>query len=211
MQREGPDTQFFAEIREFNLEFLGLLARARERGEATVFGLDGAVLEGVRRLDTAQREAIAATPCLLAGFRTVNAGRIALGVAEPVPARDPEWVTAARLFAAGLFGYAWQMSRRDPLRAALCAGPVAGRLCGQMSFREMRAAGAGVALRQLEARFHRCSRFWPDLVAAARDGHTGRLDLARLTAIQLATGELDRRGCYAARAAGPASGLHVLR
>ncbi len=198
MQCEGPDTQFFAELRELNLEFLELLVQARDRGEASVFGLDSAVLDAIRRLAGAQREAIAATPCLLAGFRAGNAGRVALGVAEPLPERHAQWVTAARLFAAGVLGYAWQMARRDPLRAALCAGPVASTLAGQMSFREMRGAGEQ-ALQKMEARFHGRSRFWPDLVSAARDGHDARLDLARLTAIQLAIGELDRRDCYGAR------------
>jgi len=210
MQCEGPDTQFFAEIRELNLEFVELLAQARDRGEVSVFGLDSALLDAIRRLGHAQREAIAATPCLLAGFHAGNAGAVALGVAEPLPGHHAQWITAARLFAAGVLGYAWQMARRDRLRAALCAGPVASMLAGKMSFREMRGT-AEHALQRLEARFHGRHRFWPDLISAARDGHAGRLDLARLTAIQLAIGELDRRDCYGARAGVHENRLSALR
>jgi hypothetical protein len=44
----------------------------------------------------------------------------------------------------------------------------------------------------MEARFLAPARFWPDLVRAVRDGYPGRMRLARLTAIQLATTEADR-------------------
>lgn len=66
MQREAPDTHFYAEISDFNLEFLGLLVEARQRCHGGVFGLDSAVVEQISRLNAAQLVAMAATPCLLA-------------------------------------------------------------------------------------------------------------------------------------------------
>ncbi len=195
MQCEPPDLQFYAEIHDLNLEFLGLVAEGRNCCHGPVFGLDVAVVEQISRFRPAQLEAIAATPCLLAGFDAGRNARFASLVAEPTPARDPAWAAKARLFAAGLFTYAWQNSRRDALRAALCAGPAAVSLAGHVSFREMRAL-ADQALQHLEARFRRRSRFWPDLVRAARDGPAERLDLARLTAIQLATCEAAPKGVY---------------
>ena len=68
MQREAPDTHFYAEMRDLNLEFLGLLAAGRQCCHGPVFGLDTAVVDQISRLDPPQLEAMAATPCLLAGF-----------------------------------------------------------------------------------------------------------------------------------------------
>jgi hypothetical protein len=191
MRREPPDLQFYAEVRDLNLEFLGLIAEARQGWPGPVFGLDPAVVEHFSRLRAPQFEAMAATPCLLAGFAERRPMR-ALGlVAEPRPGVDAAWLDRARLFSAGLWSYVWQMSRRDCLRASLCAGaPRAGGV-GALSFREMRAAGEQ-ALHYLEARFTQ-GRFWPDLVRAVRDGHPERLRLAHLSAIQLATGDTRER------------------
>ncbi len=185
MQREAPDTHFYAEISDFNLEFLGLVAQARQRCHGAVFGLDTAVVEQVSRMNPAQLEAMAEAPCLLAGFAAGRGNRPAR-IAEPAPTGDPEWAGHARLFAAGLLTYAWQMARRDSLRAALCIGPDAHRLAGNTSLRDIRGY-ADRALQHLEARFRAHARFWPDLVRATRDGRPERLLLARLTAIQLAT------------------------
>lgn len=201
MRREAPDTRFFSEIKDLNMEFLSLVAAARDRCHGPVFGLDGAVVEHIGRLAPAQLEAMAETPCLLAGFAAARAPRVDSRVAEPAPVSDAQWTGRARLFAAGLLTYAWQVARRDSLRAALCVGPAAAALAGDTSFREIRGY-ADRALLHLEARFRGSHRFWPDLVRAGRDGHPERLQLARLTAIQLATSEV--RGAQAARAAPPA-------
>jgi hypothetical protein len=193
MQPEAPDTQFFGEIRDLNLAFLALAVQARELGQRRAFGLDAAVLDGLRRLPGAGLEAIAATPCLLVGFRAEGAReRRWCGVAEAQPVIDSAWVASAQLFAATLLGHVWHLSRCDPLRASLCAGDSARGPAGLGSFREV-CATAGQALQLLEARFHTRVRFWPDLVTAARDGHSGRLQLARLTAIHLASAELAMR------------------
>jgi hypothetical protein len=185
MQREAPDTHFYAEIRDFNLEFLGLVTAAKARCHGAVLGLDPGVVEALGRLDPAQLGEVAATPCLLAGFapRPSRPGRIA----EPPPALDPDWAEQARLFAAGLLTYVSQMSR-DPLRAALCASAGMTTIAAAPGARDLR-GDAHRALQHLEARFSRHARFWPDLVRASRDGHPERLHLARLTAIQLAMSE----------------------
>jgi hypothetical protein len=197
MQREPPDSQFYDEIRDLNFEFLVLVTEGRTSGRGMVFGLDTAVVEQIGRFRQAQLAAVAATPCLLAGFGAGPNARVASLVAEPAPGCDSAWLAKARLFAAGLLTYAWQMSRRDSLRSALCAGPAAASLAGSTSFGEMRAR-ADQALQRLEARFCDRTRFWPDLVRAAREGHAERLSLARLTAIQLATCESLPKGAYAA-------------
>lgn len=188
MQCEAPDTRFYAEIRDMNLEFLGLVAAGRARCHGPVFGLDSAVVDQLVRLNPVQLEAIATTPCLLAAFATARSRGGAAWIAESPPIGDAQWADQTRLFGAGLLTYIWQMSRRDSLRAALCAGPAAATLVGALSFREIR-GHADLALQRLEARFRRPTRFWPDLIRATRDGHEERMHLARLTAIQLATSE----------------------
>ena len=190
MQREPPDTHFYAEIRDLNLEFLSLLAAGRRCCHGPVFGLDTAVVDPISRFNPAQLDAMAATPCLLAGFGA-GRGTRAMRIAEPPPAGDPEWNAHARLFAAGLLTYVLQMARRDALLAALCAGSAAGPLAGDTGFRDI-CGYADRALQHLEARFRRQTRFWPDLVRATRDGRPERLHLARLSAIQLATSETGR-------------------
>lgn len=187
MQCEPPDIHFYAEIRDFNLEFLRLLAAAGQAGQRPAFGLDAAVVGPIGRFNPAQLEAMAAMPCLLAGFATAG-GRPASRVAEPRPDADPAWAEQARLFAAGLLSYIRQAARRDALRAALCVGPAAHLMRRDSRPGDLR-EDADRALRHLEARFRHSNRFWPDLVRAVRDGRPERLQLARLTAIQLATTE----------------------
>ncbi|CAG0942777.1 hypothetical protein GPROT2_01867 [Gammaproteobacteria bacterium] len=188
MEREAPDKHFYAEMRDLNLEFLTLLGHCRHRPPgAPLFGLDAAVLEPLGRLGAAQLEAMAATPCLLAGFRSTPARGLAR-VAEPPPGDEPGCGGDARVFAAGLLTYVWQMARRDPLRAALCAGPPLEGPAAGLCFRDI-PGYASRAMLHIEARFCRHTRFWPDLVRAARDGQPQRMDLVRLTAIQLAVAE----------------------
>jgi hypothetical protein len=188
MEREAPDKHFYAEMRDLNLEFLALLAQCRHRpAGAPLFGLDAAVLEPLGRLGAVQLEAMAATPCLLAGFRATPPRGLAR-VAEPRPGEEPGCCADARVFAASLLTYAWQMARRDPLRAALCAGAPRDEPATGLRFRDI-PGYASRALLHLEARFCRHARFWPDLVRAARDGQSQRMELARLTAIQLAVSE----------------------
>jgi hypothetical protein len=83
--------------------------------------------------------------------------------------------------------YLWQMARQDRLAAALCFGPEPGRVSrmADMSFREIQDC-AGPAVYQLQARFARHSRFWPDLIRAARSADPDFQYLSRLTIIPLA-------------------------
>ncbi len=192
MQCEAPDTHFYAEMHDFNLEFLALVISGRAGRHGPVFGLDSAVVDPISRFNPAQLEAMAATPCLLAGF-AVTPPRAGVRVAEPGPGCDPQWSEHARLFAAGLLSYVQQAVRRDALRAALCAGVAGHLLADGGCIRDIR-RHADRALQHLEARFRRSGRFWPDLVRAARDGNPERLQLVRLTAIQLATAEIGSPG-----------------
>lgn len=188
MEREAPDKHFYAEMRDLNLEFLVLLTQCRHRPPgAPLFGLDAAVLESLSRLGALQLEAMAATPCLLAGFRAAPPRGLAR-VAEPRQGEEADCCPDARVFAASLLTYAWQMARRDPLRAALCAGAPCNEPASGLRLRDI-PGYASRALLHLEARFCRHARFWPDLVRAARDGPSQRMELARLTAIQLAVAE----------------------
>jgi hypothetical protein len=66
-------------------------------------------------------------------------------------------------------------------------------LSHELRFSDIHALAAR-ALLHVEARFAARSRFWPDLVRAARDGNDESIRLARLTAIQLATSEAGRGG-----------------
>lgn len=192
MRREAPDTRFFFEIKDFNMEFLTLLAAAPDHGPQGLFGLDGAIVSQVARMTPGQLETMADVPCLLAGFGT-RRSREPAGVAEPSPAMQAAaWAGHARLFAAELLTYTWQMARRDPLRAALCLGADALPLVDKASVRDIHVY-ANRALQHLQARFLGHWRFWPDLVCATREGRTERIQLARLTAIQAATLEARRR------------------
>jgi hypothetical protein len=191
MRREPPDSRFYVQIRDLNLAFLELVSMGRQRRHGPVFGLDTAVADQISRFNPAQLGEMAATPCLLAGVATSRGARLRERVAEPAPAGDPEWAGQAALFAAGLLTYVWQMARRDSLCVALCAGTTFSMVNDELRFADIRGL-ANRALHHVEARFLGHARFWPDLVRAARDGHPDRLQLARLSAIQLATSEAGR-------------------
>lgn len=193
MRREPPDSKFFTEIKDFNLEFLSLIASSDTPPEISVFGLDSGISAQVARFGPTQLDVMGDVPCLLAGFST-HKPRSVLRVAEPRPAEpDRAWLEHARLFAAELLTYVWQTTRRDRLRAALCIGADAQVLVRAATVRDIRSY-ADRAMQHLEARFLRHARFWPDLVRAARDGGADKVQLARLTAIQAATLETNGRG-----------------
>jgi hypothetical protein len=211
MRREAPDSHFFAEVRDLNLAFLELVSAGRQRRHGPVFGLDVAIVDEIGRFSPAQLGEMAATPCLLAGFMAPRSGRLPQRVAESPPAGDPDWVAQAGVFAAGLLTYVWQMARRDALRCALCAGAAASVPGSEMRFADIRSL-ATQALQHVEARFLDCTRFWPDLVRATRDGEPEYLHLARLTAIQLATSEVGRAAApsfamFATRLVRPSAGV----
>lgn len=205
MRCEPPDLQFYAEIRDLNLEFLELIVEAHRTWGRSVFGLDGVVLAQIGCLHAAQLEAVASAPCLLAGLSMRRPLPSPAFVAESRPDGDFAWNERLRLFAAGLWTYVWQMVRQDPLRAALCAGTPQAAQLGAMSFRDMRCFGEQ-ARQHLQARFLD-GRFWPDLVRAAQDGQAEGLQLARLSAIQLATSEAKTPQGYVVSQPGPQAGV----
>ena len=57
MQCEAPDTHFYAEMRDFNLEFLALVAAGRSRCHGALFGLDVAVVEQISRFNPSRSRA----------------------------------------------------------------------------------------------------------------------------------------------------------
>lgn len=168
MRREAPDTQFFVEIRDLNREFLRLLTSpAAPAGQQ--FGLPAPVVAGLRGLDAGQLDFVAATPGLLAGFLDLPGDwRLA---AEPGlgESRPTAWQAAARVFAAGLLTYLWQLARRDRLAVALCIGPAAElrRGLAAIRFRDIQAC-APVAVQSLTARHAGHPTWWPALITAAR-------------------------------------------
>ncbi len=179
------DSQVRRELQEFNREFLALLCVASSPGLA--FGLDLPVRQRLRLLEPGQLEALAATPCLLAGFAELLPRQVPRGVADaPWSGSRAAEAEAARLFAASLLAWLWHAARRDPLLAALCIGP--GSLgvehLSTAGFRDLQRVAAN-AMDCLEARFCRHPRVWPDLVRAASGADPDMLATTRLSIIQL--------------------------
>jgi hypothetical protein len=197
MRPEPPDSRFYAEITDLNLEFLRLVADSRRHRAEAVFGLEPTIADLIARLTSAQLLAIAETRCLLAGLRQPLRLFAATGVAEARgELSDRRWLEAAQVFAAGLITYAWQVARRDPLRATLCLGALAPEF-RELGFRDAQRYSAA-APGHLEARFHAHSRLWTDLVTAAYRGGEDRLRLARLGVVQVALSDAARRALPAA-------------
>ncbi len=189
MANKWPDSQVGREIHEFNLEFLELICADSSRGVA--YGLDPAVRQRLRQLAPAQREAVAATPCLLAAFTALlpwpDAQGVAQGVAETSLMAFREAPSdAARLFAASLLAWLWHTARQDRLLAALCIGPGSRAVehLSSAAFRDLQRTAAGPS-GCIEARFCRHPRLWPDLVRAASIPVGPVLTATRLSVVQL--------------------------
>jgi hypothetical protein len=190
MPREAPDSFFYREIRDFNIEFLALLGTARQASHGSVFGLERSLIEQIGQLPPPALEAMATTPCMLASLAGARRSLRTSRLAEPPPPADPGWEQEVRVFAARFVTYAWQVARRDSLHAVLCVGTAAASLMAQTSYRELHAL-SGRPTGQIEARFSNHPRFWSDLTYAARAGRADELALSRLAAIQLATAEFE--------------------
>ena len=187
MRCKPPDTRFYAEMRDLNTGFLALIADPDLTWHGPLFGLDAGVAAAIRALSKSQQEFIAGIPGPLVEFETLPPPN-QVADARPVSRHaDGRWLESARLFSTELIMYLWQMARQDRLAAALCFGPEPGRVSrmADMSFREIQDC-AGPAVYQLQARFARHSRFWPDLIRAARSADPDFQYLSRLTIIPLA-------------------------
>jgi len=181
MNAKWPDTQVCQEIRDFNREFLDL-ARADLR-PGLALGLAHPLRERLAGLQPTQLDAIAETPCLLAGFAVLPPRWPPGVVADGGP---PARTDALRLYAAGLLTWLWHTSREDPLLAALCIGPGPGaaRQLAGAGVRDLQRAAASAG-DSLEARFCRHPRLWPDLVRAASRADPEVLVATRLSVVQL--------------------------
>ncbi len=184
MRCESPDRQFFAEVRDLNLEFLALVADTRA-GESAwrLLGLAPHSARHLRNLSDSERQFMATVPALLAGFSRSPA---ALRVAEqtlPDGELEPGWLAAATLFSNGLLTYLWQLARTDRLRIALCIGPGRGLRADlqAIGFRDIQACAAQ-AVPDLRVRH---PGWWADLITAARSEDHELRERCRLDPIAL--------------------------
>ena len=163
MRREAPDTHFYAEIRDLNLEFL----EPGGRRQALLPRTD--LRAGRRRWWTrsagSTRRSSKPWPPHPASWRALrrSRGARAVRIAEPPPAADPDWGAHARLFAAELLTYVLQMAapRFVAGRAVrrLCGGRLAGR------WRVTRPSATSAATRTA-----RCSIWRPAFAARPASG-----------------------------------------
>jgi hypothetical protein len=192
MKCKVPDKAFFADLKDLNAEFVGLLQRYPGAQISGVMGLDCALWARVRALNRAEVEFIAATPYLLAGFSDLpSVSSVGDHGERPLPG-EGRWFEAARVFAASLMTCIRDSARHDRLRAALCLGPtvpLADKLAA-LSLRDIQSV-AGLAAMRLRAQFAANPRFWPDLLRASGSGDRELRSLACLAGIRLS---LTRRG-----------------
>lgn len=191
MRCKPPDSRTYEALRSLNAGFLALVTDPDGLGVAPRLGLDPPICAQLSRLAPEELEFIAGTPSLLAGFDTpdrahaVLSGRVAEPRSDSVAWSDAR-SAAARVFAAALLTYLWQMDRRDRLMTALCVGsaePLPDLTIARIQ------AYAAEATHRLRARFadHPC--FWPDLIRAARSHDPDLRYLSRLTVIPLSLAE----------------------
>jgi hypothetical protein len=190
MQCKPPDNRFYAELTDLNAGFLRLIGDCELTWHGALFGLDAGVVNSIRNLSAAELDFIAATPSPLAGFATLPPPDIVADSWRDSRPDDVRWLESAQLFSTQLIVYLWQITRQDPLTAALCVGPATGQASrlAEFSFREVQAC-ARPALYQLRARLARHRRFWPDLIRAARSADGDFRALSRLTIIPLTLGK----------------------
>lgn len=185
MRSKWADSQVRREIRDFNRGFLELVCA--DSGSGMAYGLGLPVRQRLRLLSPGQLEAVAETPCLLAGFAELPPRHLPRGVADaPVTGIRAAEGEAVRLFAASLLVWLWHTARQDRLLAALCTGPgsLAVEQLRNAGFRDLQRTAAG-ATECLEARFCRHPRVWPDLVRAASGADPEVMAVTRLSIVQL--------------------------
>jgi len=187
MARNALEKAFQEEMAEFNLAFLGLIARAGPDGPG--FGLATELLPPLAGLGIEQRRQLARAPCLLAGFSPELLGAQMPALADRAPnpvSTDP----ATAIYASGLLTWLWQLYRHSPVLAGLYTGAAETGL-GALGLNEVQRR-ASLAAHFLQARFCRHPCFWPDLLAALLSDDPERIAVARLSALQLGLARSDR-------------------
>ncbi|MFQ5633866.1 MAG: hypothetical protein ACE5G3_00855 [Gammaproteobacteria bacterium] len=209
MRCKSPDNRIYAELRSLNAGLLRLLVNRESAADSSTLGMAPAVTSGLRGLEPSELEFVAGTPLLLAGFAAPRAAHHAAGIAEaalplgrygpevgdptripcdrpPHEVGDDAWSRMVRLFTAALLTWLWKMDRRDPLVTALCIGSADSLPALSVAVIEEFAADATARLR---VRFADHSRFWPDLICAARSRDPDLRALSRLAALPLILAE----------------------
>jgi hypothetical protein len=193
MSLNSPDTQISAEICDINREFLRLVTHPATDGADRVLGLDGGVLDALRKLSPEQQELVACSPVPLVEFRPFP------GLSEirdrPPTCRveqltDPVWQYELHGFVNRLLTCIWQTARRDRLMTSLFIGidRDSYRVLSTMSFcRISRSAKDAADALQIRFADHPC--FWPDLIRLARKGTRNQQVVSRLSAIQLSVAQ----------------------
>ncbi|HHQ14096.1 MAG TPA: hypothetical protein ENK16_03630 [Chromatiales bacterium] len=194
MRRKAPDSQFYAEIRELNQQFLDLIADPSAcRHPGLLQGLPVGIAESVASLSAESRLFLADVPGLLVEFAwlsgPVPAADPGTGVADGAP--DPDWLATAQVFVAGLMTYVWQLARRDPFASALCLGlsVEGGRMLATMSFTEVQ-RNARHAIPALRVRYGHHPRLWRELLRAARHLNPEQRDRCRADLISLGLADI---------------------
>lgn len=184
MRCKPPDTDFYSELFDLNVEFLQLLKAGAPGLDGSLLGLNRTAAAGLARLGSEQLAYIARTPVLLAGFSGWPGDHFIGDTGRA--GNDPGWIDEARLYCASLMTYLWQMARRDSLIGGLCFG-VSDELNARFAttgFRDI-CSSAQFAVVRLEARFGRHPRFWTDLIRAAGSGDSTIRRVARLSSLTI--------------------------
>ena len=186
MQANQADLSFFADLDALNHAFIDLLIAPGCVRAASGLGLHPAIIEQLRRLSSAERDFIAASPGLLACFEPA-ADRQNLLIedsARPVDVSVNEWRTSARLFVAGLLTW---MGRLEAQHQPFCACSTVVDTCdprgrGLFDLRHI-GASADYAVRRLRARFTQHPHFWSDMIRSARSENEELRALTQMTVI----------------------------
>ncbi|MDH3510778.1 MAG: hypothetical protein OER85_07955 [Gammaproteobacteria bacterium] len=190
MECKPPDMRFYDELKDLNAEFLHLIVEHGKSWQAPVLGLDAGSASALCRLSNSELDFIATAPGMLAGITMLPPSQ-RVSESRPDPHQsDERWLASARLFCIGLMTYLWQVARHDHFVAALCVGPVNGRVgdLAELSFGEIQGCADRVRS-QLSVRFGAHPTFWPDLIRAARSEDPEFQALSRLAIIPLTLAE----------------------
>jgi len=192
MCAEHSDMRKYADLKDLNGGFLGLLTEPGALQAAPGLGLDAAIVDQLRRLSPAELSFIAGTPGLLACFSRPPVASLQQVAEAPAAQRSAQtaWRESARLYATGLLTWLWQLEQDDRPCCALYAGSVETGIgsLGRFDFSRLRAS-ADFAVDHLRARFCGHPSFWSDLIRSARSGNENFQTLSRLTIIPLVLAE----------------------